>query len=133
MPYKKVFIEFWKMVKESVLKGTFAKLTMAKTVGKPNLRNIFLRPVYSEDGFKVLLKLRYRDRDTEDKEDDYSLEEALEVLKPYLKKSFSNVILFTTEKDITFKINKKGAGSIIENLPTFRDVTQAEPGDKYNS
>lgn len=133
MPYKKVFIEFWEMVKESVQKGTFAKLTMAKTVGKPNLRNIFLRPVYSEDGFKVLLKLRYRDRDTEDKEDDYSLEEALEVLKPHLKKSFSNVILFTTEKDITFKINKKGAGSIIENLPTFRDVTQAEPGDKYKS
>ena len=133
MPYKEVFVEFWEIVKKSVEEGTFAKLTMAKTVGKPNLRNIFLRPVYSEDSFKVLLKLRYRDRDTQDKEDKLSLEEALEVLKPHLKTSFANVLLFTTTKDITFKINKKGAGSITEYLPTFSEVTEAKPGDKYSS
>ena len=133
MPYKEVFVEFWEIVKKSVEQGTFAKLTMAKTVGKPNLRNIFLRPVYSEDSFKVLLKLRYRDRDTQDKEDKLSLEEALEVLKPHLKTSFANVLLFTTTKDITFKINKKGAGSITEYLPTFSEVTEAKPGDKYSS
>ena len=133
MPYKEVFVEFWEIVKKSVEAGTFAKLTMAKTVGKPNLRNIFLRPVYSEDSFKVLLKLRYRDRDTQDKEDKLTLEEALEVLKPHLKISFANVLLFTTTKDITFKINKKGAGSISEYLPTFSEVTEAKPGDKYSS
>ena len=133
MPYREVFVQFWEIVKKSVEEGTFAKLTMAKTVGKPNLRNIFLRPVYSEDSFKVLLKLRYRDRDTQDKEDKLSLEEALEVLKPHLKTSFANVLLFTTTKDITFKINKKGAGSITEYLPTFSEVTEAKPGDKYSS
>jgi len=133
MPYKEVFVEFWEIVKKSVDEGTFAKLTMAKTVGKPNLRNIFLRLVYSEGSFKVLLKLRYRDRDTQDKEDKLSLEEALEVLKPHLKTSFANVLLFTTTKDITFKINKKGAGSITEYLPTFSEVTEAKPGDKYSS
>ena len=133
MPYKEVFVEFWEIVKKSVDEGKFAKLTMAKTVGKPNLRNIFLRPVYSEGSFKVLLKLRYRDRDTQDKEDKLTLEEALEVLKPHLKTSFANVLLFTTTKDITFKINKKGAGSITEYLPTFSEVTEAKPGDKYSS
>ncbi len=126
MPYQDVFVLFWEQVKESVQEGNFAKLTMAKTIGKPDLKNIFVRPVYSEDGFKVLLKMRYRDRDTEDKEDELTLEEAFVVLKSHLRKPFLSVLIFTTTKDVIFKINKKGAGSITESLPTFSDVTQAK-------
>jgi len=126
MPYQDVFVVFWEEVKQSAEEGRFAKLTMAKTIGKPNLRNIFLRPVYSENGFKVLLKLRYRSKETEDQEDEMTLEEAFEVLNAHLKTSFSSVLLFTTTKDVTFKINKKGAGSITESLPTFHDVVQAK-------
>ena len=126
MPYEDVFVLFWEQVKKSVKEGRFAKLTMAKTIGKPDLRNIFVRPIYSEDGFKVLLKLRYRSKETEDTEDELTLEEAFLVLKSHLKKSFSSVLLFTTTKDVTFKINKKGAGSITETSPTFKDVTQAK-------
>lgn len=125
MPYQDVFVLFWKQVKESLEEGRFAKLTMAKTIGKPNLRNIFVRPVYSEGGFKVLLKLRYRSKETEDQEDELTLEEAFVVMKSHLRKSFSSVLLFTTTKDVTFKINKKGAGSITESLPTFSDATSA--------
>ena len=124
MPYQDVFVLFWEQVKESVQEGRFAKLTMAKTIGKPNLRNIFVRPVYSEDGFKVLVKFRYRSKETEDVENELTLEEAFVTLKPHLRKSFSSVLLFTTTKDVTFKINKKGAGSIIENSPTFLNVIQ---------
>ena len=122
MSYQDVFVIFWKQVKESAQEGRFAKLTMAKTIGKPNLINIFLRPVNSEDGFKVLLKLRYRSKETEDQEDELTLEEAFVVLKSHLRKSFSSVLLFTTTKDVTFKINKKGAGSITEAEPTFSDA-----------
>ena len=122
MPYLEVFDLFWKQVIESAEEGNFAKLTMAKTIGKPNLRNIFVKPVYSENDFKVLLKLRYRSPDTEDQEDELTLEEAFLVLRSHLKKSFSTALLFTTEKDITFKINKKGAGRITESLPTFSEV-----------
>ncbi len=122
MPYLDVFDLFWKEVIKSVEEGSFAKLTMAKTIGKPNLRNIFVRPVYSEGDFKVLLKLRYRSVETQDQEDELSLEEAFVVLKSHLRKSFSTVLLFTTTKDVTFKINKKGAGSISESLPTFSKV-----------
>ncbi len=114
-----MFDLFWKEVIKSAEEGSFAKLTMAKTIGKPNLRNIFVRPVYSEGDFKVLLKLRYRSPETEDQEDELSLEEAFVVIRSHLKKSFSTVLLFTTTKDFTFKINKKGAGSITESLPTF--------------
>ncbi len=126
MPYKEVFVEFWEQVKESLEAGQFAKLTMAKTIGKPNLRNIFVRPIYSDAGFKVLLKLRYRSPETEDKEDELTLHEAFEVLKTYLRTSFFSVVLFTTSKDVMFKINKKGAGSIIEGPATFREIIEAK-------
>jgi hypothetical protein len=126
MSYQEVFILFWEQVKESVQEKRFAKLTMAKTIGKPDLKNIFLRPIYSDYGFKVLLKLRYRSKETEDIEETLTLEAAFSVLKPHLKKSFLSVLLFTTTKDVTFKINKKGMGSITESSPTFFEVTLAE-------
>ncbi|MBU2949651.1 hypothetical protein KO493_02940 [Tamlana agarivorans] len=126
MTYQEDFVLFWEQVKESIQEGRFAKLTMAKTIGKPNLKNIFLRPLASEGDFKVLLKLRYRLKETEDVEEELTLEQALEVLKPHLKKSFLTVLLFTTTKDVTFKINKKGIGSITEGAPTFQDVRLAD-------
>ena len=122
MPYEEVFDLFWKQLTESVEEGSFAKLTMAKTIGKPNLRNIFVWPVYSESEFKVLLKLRYRSKETEDQEDELTLDEAYAVVKSHLRKPFSSVLLFTTAKDVIFKINKKGAGSLTEGLPTFSEV-----------
>lgn len=126
MNYQDVFDLFWKQVIESVEEGRFAKLTMAKTIGSPNLKNIFVRPVYAEDNFKVLLKLRYRSLETEDQEDELSLDEAYEVIKSHLIKSFYSVLLFTTTKDVTFKINKKKAGSITEFAPTFTDIIPAK-------
>ncbi|EGV42333.1 hypothetical protein BZARG_2547 [Bizionia argentinensis JUB59] len=126
MPYQDVFVLFWDQVKESIHEGRFAKLTMAKTIGKPNLKNIFVRPIYSKEDFKVLVKLRYASKETEDEEKELSLEDAFNFLKSHLKTSFSTVLLFTTTKDVTFKINKKDAGKITENVPTFRDVTQAK-------
>ena len=126
MSYQEEFVLFWEQVEESVKEGRFAKLTMAKTIGKPNLRNIFVRPLASEDDFKVVVKLRYRSKETEDEEETLSLDEAYMMLKPHLVKSFSSVLLFTTTKDVTFKVNKKGAGKITEHPPTFRDVIQAK-------
>ena len=126
MPYQETFVLFWEQVKESYQEGRFAKLTMAKTIGKPNLKNIFVRPLSAKNGHKVLVKLRYQSRDTEDEESELTLDEAFVFLKPYLKTSFSSVILFTTTKDVTLKINKKGIGSISENSPTFQNVVVAE-------
>jgi len=126
MPYQEEFDRFWEQVKESIQEGRFAKLTMAKTIGKPNFKNIFVRPIQAEDGFRVLVKLHYRSKDSEDEEQEMSLEEAFVFLKSHLKTTFLSVLLFTTTKDVTFKINKKGVGRITENVPTFRDVTQAK-------
>ena len=51
---------------------------MAKTVGKPNLKNIFVRPIYSENGFKMLVKFRYASKETEDEEKELSMVDAFE-------------------------------------------------------
>lgn len=126
MSYQIVFDLFWNQVKASIQDGTFAKLTMAKTIGKPNLKNIFVRPLQTEDDFKVLVKSHYRSKETEDEEQELSLEDTYAFLKSHLQTSFSSVLLFTTTKDVTFKINKKGAGRITENNPTFREVRQAK-------
>ena len=124
MPYQDAFVLFLEQVKESVEKGQFAKLTMAKTIGKLELKNIFVRPLASQD--KVLVKFSYRPRETEDEESEVSLEEAFDVLKEHLRNPFLSVLLFTTIKDVTFKINKKGAGNITESDPTFHNVTEAQ-------
>lgn len=126
MPYKEAFVLFLEQVKESLEKGEFAKLTMAKTIGKLELKNIFLRPVAYKDNVKVLLKFSYRPRETEDVEEELTLEEAFDVLREHLRNPFLSVLLFTTTKDVTFKINKKGAGTITKNSPTFHNVTEAE-------
>ncbi|WFO17496.1 hypothetical protein M601_007415 [Cellulophaga baltica 4] len=108
MPYQEVFVLFWEQVKESIQEGRFAKLTMAKTIGKPELKNIFLRPVYSDKGFKVLLKFRYRSRDTEDQEQELSLEEALEVIKPHIKNPFYRYYYLPHLKTLFLKLTKRG-------------------------
>ena len=125
MPYQDEFVLFWEQVKESFEAGRFAELTMAKTIGKPDLKNIFVRPLTSDNDFAVLVKLRYQSRETEDEEKGLTLDEAFNVIKSHLKNHFWSVLLFTTTKDVTFKINKKGAGKITENSPTFQNVIPA--------
>ena len=126
MPYQKVLVLFWEQVKESIQEGKFAKLTMAKTIGKPNLKNIFFRPVYSDVGFKVLVKWSYRSKDSEDREEEHTIEEAYEIIKSNIRKPFLSVLLFTTEKDVTFKVNKKGIGSLSEKSATFTNVIEVK-------
>lgn len=125
MTYQDVFTVFWEQVKESIKEGTFAKLTMAKTIGKPELKNIFIRPIYADEDFKVLLKYSFRPREVEDIEEELSLDESLTIVKSHLKTHFLSVLLFSTVKDVTFKVNKKGLGSITETHPTFKNITQA--------
>lgn len=123
MDYQEEFVVFWEHVKESIQEGTFAKLTMAKTIGKRDLKNIFVKPISADKNAKVAVKFHFRQREMEDTISQFTLEESYHLLKPYLKNPFLSVLLFTTTKDVTFKINKKGAGYITENYPTFKNVT----------
>lgn len=130
MSYEKEFELFWEEVKKSVSEKRFAKLTMAKTIGKPELKNIFVRPLYSDTEFKVLLKYRYRSREKADIEKELSLNETQEVIQNHLKNPFFTVILFSITEDVTFKINKKGVGTISTGLPTFTSIIPPKSDDE---
>ena len=120
MSFQPVFAQFWEKVKESIENKTYAKLTLAKTIGDTELKNIYVRPVLNDDVFSLSITARYK---TEEVESFHSLEEAFFVLAPYMNNPFLTALLFTTENNITFKLNKKRVGSIIEQAPTFKNAS----------
>jgi len=121
MSYEPIFALFWESVKKSIQEGTYAKLTLAKTIGDTELKNIYIRPVLLEEGgYTLSLTARYK---TEEVESFHTLEDAYAILLPYMNNPFLTALLFTTENDITFKLNKKRVGSIIEQAPTFKNAS----------
>ena len=121
MSFIETFNEFYIKVKESLTDGTFAKLTLAKTIGKTDLKNIYVRPIIIDGILKLELKFRYQE---EELIEVYAIDETQEKLKTYLNNPFLTAILFTTEFDLTYKLNKKKVASIIEQFPSF---THASP------
>jgi len=120
MSFQPEFALFWESVKESMANYTFAKLTLAKTIGDTELKNIYMRPVLMDDQVRISLIARYK---TEEVESFHTLEEAFFVLSSYLNNPFLTALLFTTENDLTFKLNKKRVGSIVEQAPTFKSAS----------
>ncbi|WP_418264410.1 hypothetical protein [Flavobacterium faecale] len=121
MSFHPLFAEFWEKVTQSIENGTYAKLTLAKTIGDTELKNIYMRPVLDgESSFKMSVIARYK---TEEVESIHPLEDTFAVLAPYMNNPFMTALLFTTENDLTFKLNKKRVGSIIEQAPTFKNAS----------
>ena len=121
MSYQPIFAQFWEKVKESIENKTYAKLTLAKTIGEKKKKNIYVRPVLLEnDVFALSLTAKYK---TEEIESTHTLDEAFMLLAPYMNNPFLTALLFTTEKDITFKLNKKRVGTIVEQAPTFKNAS----------
>ncbi|HEY4628596.1 MAG TPA: hypothetical protein VIH02_04885 [Flavobacterium sp.] len=120
MSYQPVFAQFWEKVKESIQNGTYAKLTLAKTIGDTELKNIYVRPVLNDDIFSLSVTARYK---TEEVESFHTLDETFIILAPYMNNPFLTALLFTTENDITFKLNKKRVGTIVEQAPTFKNAS----------
>lgn len=122
MLYQPIFVEFYQKVKESIQKGIFAKLTFAKTMGDTELKNIYVRLniLENDGGYNLAFTSRYK---TEEIESFHTVDEAFIILNGYVKNPFLTALLFTTENDLTFKVNKKNAGSIIEQAPTFKNAS----------
>ena len=120
MSFQTEFAHFWESVKESMSNYTFAKLTLAKTIGDTELKNIYMRPILVDDQVRISLIARYK---TEEVESLHTLEEAFFILSSYMNNPFLTALLFTTENDLTFKLNKKRVGSIVEQAPTFKSAS----------
>ena len=120
MSFQTEFALFWESVKESMANYTFAKLTLAKTIGDTELKNIYMRPILVDEQVRISLIARYK---TEEVESFHTLEEAFFVLSSYMNNLFLTALLFTTENDLTFKLNKKRVGSILDQAPTFKSAS----------
>ena len=121
MPFKETFSEFYTKVKSSLEDGTFAKLTLAKTIGNTDLMNIYVRPILEENELKLELKFKHQQ---EELFEIYEIENAFPRLLEFINNPFMSAILFTTEFDLTYKLNKKRAISVIEQSPSFGNANE---------
>ena len=121
MDFKETFSEFYSKVKNSIANGTFAKLTLAKTIGNTDLMNIYVRPIVDEDVLKLELKFKFQ---KEEIIEITTIEETFDRLLEFINNPFLSAILFTTEFDLTYKLNKKRAVSLVEQFPTFGNANE---------
>ena len=121
MPFKESFSDFYNNVKASLADGTFAKLTLAKTIGNTDLMNIYVRPILEDSILKLELKYKFQQ---EEVIEIHTIDAACEKLCAYLNNPFLTAILFTTEFDLTYKLNKKRAVSVIKKGNTFGNPSE---------
>ena len=121
MSFNESFTEFYNQVKASLADGTFAKLTLAKTIGNTDLMNIYVRPIVDNGVLKMELKYKYQQ---EEQVEIHTIDKARDILLYYINNPFLSAILFTTEFDLTYKLNKKRAVSITEKVNTFGNASE---------
>ncbi len=121
MSFTESFADFYNLVKASLADGTFAKLTMAKTIGNTDLMNIYARPIVEEGILKMELKFKFQQEELFEIQ---TIDNARDKLIAYINNPFLSAILFTTEFDLTYKLNKKRAVSITEKANTFGNANE---------
>lgn len=119
--FKDSFTDFYSKFKTSLYDGTFAKLTFAKTIGNTEIKNIFIRPILEENELKLELKFRFQ---REELFEIHTIDSAFDRLLPFINNPFLSVILFTTEFDLTYKLNKKRVVSVTDQPPTFGNANE---------
>jgi hypothetical protein len=121
MSFTETFTEFYNHVKTSLADGTFAKLTLAKTIGNSDLMNIYVRPIVEDAVLKMELKYKFQQEEVIEV---HTIDAARDTLVTYINNPFMSAILFTTELDLTYKLNKKRAVSITESGNTFGNANE---------
>lgn len=119
MNYSEQINSIYEHLKASLADGTFAKLTLGKTIGKTELTNIYFRTIIDNDTLKFNVTFRYL---SEESIEIKPIEDVILLLNQYLNNPFLTVILFTTEKDILIKLNKKRIATITEMDNTFKNA-----------
>jgi len=119
MPNTATYKLFFDKVKDSISNGTFAKLTLAKTIGNTQLMNIYIRTNTDEIQLKLALTFKFQ---TGEEVKIVTIEEGLNELIPYLNNPFLSAILFTTDGDVMMKLNKKRVATITEQAATFKNA-----------
>lgn len=121
MSFTESFATFYEQVKSSLADGTFAKLTLAKTIGNTDLMNIYVRPLVEHGILKLELKYKFQQ---EEQIEIHTIDSARDTLVRYINNPFMSALLFTTEFDLTYKLNKKRAVSVTEKPNTFGNASE---------
>ena len=121
MSFTETFFDFYTSVKTSLADGTFAKLTMAKTIGNTDLMNIYVRPIIEDEILKMELKYKFQQ---EEQIEIYTIDDARDKLVTYINNPFMSAILFTTEYDLMYKLNKKRAVNVTKQGNTFGNASE---------
>lgn len=116
------YTEFFNQVRTSIANGTFAKLTLSKTIGKPELQNIYVKTIVEDNILKLAMTHKIYITEKQEVLHIHPLEDLESELTQYINNPFMWLLLFTTEADITMKLNKKRVANIIEQLPTFKNA-----------
>lgn len=122
MPNIETYTQFFNTVRESIENKTFAKLTLAKTIGKPELQNIYIRTVVENGILKLSITHKIYREGLQEIEKIVVLDQLENETIPYINNPFMSVLLFTTEADVTMKLNKKRVATITEQPPTFKNA-----------
>ena len=119
MPNSQTYTTLFNAFKKSINDGTFAKLTLAKTIGNTQLMNIYVRTTIVENELLLCLKFKFQQ---EEIIENHSIDEAIFILTTYINNPFLSVLLFTTDADLTLKLNKKRVATITQQAPTFKNA-----------
>ena len=122
MPNTVTYTTFLSRVKESINNGTFAKLTLAKTIGRPELQNIYIKTIAEEGILKLSVTHKIYDEGLQEIVKIVEMEALESEVVAYINNPFMSVLLFTTQADVTMKLNKKRVATITEQSPTFKNA-----------
>ena len=125
MSNTQIYTAFFDTVKSSITKGTFAKLTLTKTIGQPELQNIYVRTAVENGILKLSVIHKIYNEGLQEIEKIVEMDDMEAELIPYINNPFMWVLLFTTEADVTMKLNKKRIANITEQPPTFKNPDAA--------
>lgn len=83
--------------------------------------NIYVRPIVEDGVLKLELKYKYQQ---EEVVEIHAIDDARDTLVTYINNPFMSAILFTTEFDLVYKLNKKRAVSVTESPNTFGNASE---------
>ena len=107
------------ILEHSIASNKFVKLTLSKPLRKSEgLLNVYMRLFVVDKKEVFQLKYRYP---TEEKYQQFSLEDVKTELEKLLIVSFRAGTLFTLSEDLLVMVSKKKAVSYRENSPSFKN------------
>jgi SAM-dependent methyltransferase len=116
--------QFFAALDESLVGGSFVKLTLAKYRGsEAGLKNIYVRPVMLKGGARLSFLYRYRTRDAVK---NHTHDEGARLLRELLGAEFASGHLFTSAEDLRLEISRKGESRLVRSEPTFAAAASEE-------